>query len=92
MSSIVGFLCVIAAAISPDTVFAFLLNSSGAVILFVYCLIGISQVVLRYRDGSEHLRVKMWLFPFLSILTVVGIVAILAQMGFQPRTRDPSCC
>ena len=35
-SSVVGFLCVIAAAVSPDTVFAFLLNSSGAIILFVY--------------------------------------------------------
>ena len=53
-SSIVGFLCVIAAAVSPDTVFAFLLNSSGAIILFVYCLIGISQIVLRYRNGSER--------------------------------------
>src|SRR3954464_803674 len=29
-SSIVGFLCVIAAAVSPQTVFLFLLNSSGA--------------------------------------------------------------
>ena len=38
-SSVVGFLCVIAAAISPDTIFAFLLNSSGAIILFVYLLI-----------------------------------------------------
>ena len=35
-SSVVGFLCVIAAAFSPDTIFAFLLNSSGAIILFVY--------------------------------------------------------
>lgn len=41
-SSVVGFLCVIAAAISPDTVFLFLLNSSGAAILFVYLLIAIS--------------------------------------------------
>src|SRR6476660_9960062 len=32
-SSVVGFLCVIAAAVSPDTVFSFLLNSSGAIIL-----------------------------------------------------------
>ena len=53
-SSVVGFLCVIAAAVSPDTVFAFLLNSSGAIILFVYCLIGISQIVLRYRTGSAR--------------------------------------
>jgi GABA permease len=87
-SSLVGFLCVIAAAVSPDTVFAFLLNSSGAIILFVYCLIGISQIVLRRRNGSEGLRVKMWLFPVLSIVTVGGIVAILAQMGFHEDSRS----
>ena len=87
-SSVVGFLCVIAAAVSPDTVFAFLLNSSGAIILFVYCLIGVSQIVLRWRSGSESLRVKMWLFPVLSIFTVAGIVAILAQMGLQEDSRS----
>jgi GABA permease len=87
-SSVVGFLCVIAAAVSPDTVFAFLLNSSGAIILFVYCLIGISQVVLRFRSGDESLKVKMWLFPFLSIGTVVAIGAILAQMGIKEDSRS----
>src|SRR5690348_8258050 len=87
-SSVVGFLCVIAAAVSPDTIFAFLLNSSGAIILFVYVLIGISQIVLRYRSGSESLKVKMWLFPVLSIVTVVGIVAILAQMGIAADSRS----
>ena len=71
-SSVVGFLCVIAAAFSPDTIFAFLLNSSGAIILFVYLLIAISQIVLRYRTDDSKLRVKMWLFPVLSILTARG--------------------
>jgi GABA permease len=87
-SSVVGFLCVIAAAVSPDTVFAFLLNSSGAVILFIYCLIGVSQIVLRLRGGSEGLRVKMWLFPVLSIVTVGGILAILVQMGVRADSRS----
>jgi GABA permease len=87
-SSVIGFLCVIAAAFSPDTIFAFLLNSSGAVILFIYCLIGISQIVLRWRSGSESLRVKMWLFPVLSIFTVVAIMAIVAQMGFEKESRS----
>lgn len=87
-SSVVGFLSVIAAAVSPDTVFAFLLNSSGAVILFIYGLIGISQIVLRLRSGSEHLRVKMWLFPVLSILTVAGILGILVQMGIENDSRS----
>lgn len=87
-SSVVGFLCVIAAAISPDTIFAFLLNSSGAVILFVYVLIAISQIVLRYRTPDSELRVKMWLFPVLSIVTAVAIVAILVQMGLQAGVRS----
>src|SRR5919112_1233191 len=46
-STVIGFLSVIAAYVSPKTVFTFLLNSSGAIILFVYCLIGVSQIVLR---------------------------------------------
>ena len=82
-SSVIGLLCVIAAAFSPDTVFAFLLNSSGAVILFVYLLIVISQIVLRRRTPDSELKVKMWLFPVLSILTAIAIVAILVQMLLQ---------
>jgi GABA permease len=87
-SSVVGFLCVIAAAISPDTIFAFLLNSSGAVILFVYLLIAVSQIVLRRRTPDSELRVKMWLFPWLSGLTAVAILAILVQMGLQANVRS----
>ncbi|HVK35333.1 MAG TPA: amino acid permease, partial [Microlunatus sp.] len=86
-SSIVGFLCVIAAAVSPDTVFLFLLNSSGAVILFVYLLIAISQVILRRRTTPDKLVVRMWLFPALSIIVIVAIVAVLAQMGWNSTTR-----
>jgi GABA permease len=87
-SSIIGFLCVIAAAVDEDGVFLFLLNSSGAVILFVYLLIAISQIVLRYRADDSQLRVKMWLFPALSMLTAAGIVAVLLQMGFQKDVRS----
>ncbi|OBF25124.1 amino acid permease [Mycobacterium sp. ACS4331] len=87
-SSVVGFLCVIAAAASPDTIFAFLLNSSGAIILFVYLLIAISQIVLRRRTPDSELRVKMWLFPVLSVLTAAGIVAILVQMFIDPALRS----
>jgi GABA permease len=86
-STVVGFLCVIAAAVSPDTVFLVLLNSSGAVILFVYLLIAISQIILRRRSGSEQLTVKMWLFPGLSFVVVAAIVAVLVQMGVNPKVR-----
>ncbi len=82
-SSVVGFGCVIMARLAPDTVFSFLLDSSGAIALFVYLLIALSQIVLRRRTPPERLRVKMWLFPGLSVLTVAAIVGILLQMAFD---------
>ncbi|MGO9153274.1 amino acid permease [Mycobacterium sp.] len=88
ISSAVGFGCVIMAWVAPRTVFLFLLNSSGAIILFVYWLIALSQIVLRRRTPDEKLRVKMWFFPVLSILTLAGITAVLVQMAFDRTARS----
>ena len=87
-SSVVGFLSVIMSAVAPNTVFLFLLNSSGAIVLFVYLLIAVSEIVLRLETSPEKLRVKMWFFPVLSILTVAGIVAVLVQMAFDSTARS----
>ena len=87
-STVVGFLSVIAAYTSPDTVFLFLLNSSGAVILFVYLLIAISQLVLRRRTPDDELVVRMWLFPVLTLVTIAGILAVLVQLGLTADTRS----
>jgi len=86
-STVVGFLCVIAAAISPTGVFLFLLSSSGAVILFVYGLIAVSQLVLRRRTDAAKLRLKMWLFPY---LTIAAIVAMLADDPLGAAREDMS--
>ncbi len=86
-SSVVGFLCVIMAWLAPGAVFAFLLKSSGALVLSVYLLIALSQIVLRRRTPASGLRVKMWLFPGLSVLTLIGIVGVLVLMAFDPRAR-----
>ena len=87
-STVIGFLSVIAAYVSPDKVFTFLLNSSGAVILFVYLLIALSEFVLRRRTPDDELKVKMWGFPYLTILAAVGIVAVLVQLGVKSDTRS----
>ena len=87
-STVVGFLCVIAAAVSPDRVFLFLLNSSGAIILFVYLLICLSQLRMRRMVAPERLIVKMWLYPVLTVLTAVAIVAVLIAMGLGADTRS----
>jgi len=44
--------------------------------------------VLRYRTPESQLRVKMWLFPVLSILTTAGILAVLVQMYTQKTARS----
>ena len=87
-SSVVGFLCVIMAWVAPGSVFTFLLNSSGAIVLFVYLLIALSQIVLRVKTPPGKLRVKMWFFPTLSILTLVAIVGVLVQMAFNNAARS----
>ena len=50
-------------------------------------MIALSQIVLRLKTPPEKLRVKMWFFPVLSILTVAGIVAVLVQMAFDSSAR-----
>ena len=87
-SSVIGLLCVIAAAFWEKSIFAFLLNSSGAIILFVYLLIAISEIVLRRRTDESKLKVKMWFFPVLSGLTALAMLLILVQMGIQPDVRS----
>ncbi len=77
----IGFLSVIANAISPDTVFEFLVNSSGAVALFCYLGIAVSQLILRRRRDDEELTLKMWLFPYLTIATIVAIVVVILAMA-----------
>ena len=87
-SSLVGFACVIAAYISPDQVFLFLLNSSGAIILFVYLLISVSQLRLRRMTPPEQLKIKMWFYPVLTVLTAAAIVAVLVD-GRRDDAEEP---
>ncbi|MGO1078958.1 amino acid permease [Inquilinus sp. CA228] len=87
-SSLIGYLGAVMAYVSPETVFLFLLNSSGAIILFVYLMIAVSQLVLRPRIPPERLRVKMWFHPVLTLLTMAAMAAILLAMAFKNDTRS----
>lgn len=85
-----GFVAVIFNYTSPDTVFLFLLNGSGAVALFVWAVIAVSQLRMRRRleeEAPERLLVRMWLYPYLTVVTVLGIVAILVVMLFDHDGR-----
>ena len=88
LSTVVGYLCVVAAYVAPETVFLFLLNSSGAIILFVYLLIGVSQLVMRPKIPPAQLRVKMWFYPYLTLFTIAAMIAVLVSMGIKSDTRS----
>jgi GABA permease len=87
-----GYVAVIMSYVSPDKVFAFLVNSYGTVAVFVYLFIAMSQLRLRRRLEKEHperLTVKMWAFPYLTYLAIAGMVGILVAMAFIPDQQTP---
>jgi AAT family amino acid transporter/GABA permease len=86
LASIAGFVGVIAAILSPSLVFAFLLNASGALIVYIYIAIAVSQIRVRRRHEREGKRsaLPMWLFPWLSYLAIAGMLAVLIAMAVTP--------
>jgi GABA permease len=90
LGTVLGYVSVVMSYVSPDQVFSFLIHSYGAVALFVYTLICLSQIRLRRRLEREDpgsLVLKMWLFPYLSWLTVAAMVTVTISMGILPDTR-----
>ncbi|MFI1620755.1 amino acid permease [Streptomyces lydicus] len=86
-----GYLSVLAAWISPDVVFTFLINSYGAVALFVYLAIAVAQLRMRRkleREEPGRLTLKMWFFPWLSRLTIALMALVIGAMAFLPDSRS----
>lgn len=87
-----GYAAVVMSYVSPDRVFAFLVNSYGTVAIFVYVLIALSQLRLRARlerEAPERLRVRMWGYPVLTLLAIAAMLGIVAAMAFIPDQRTP---
>jgi GABA permease len=92
LGTLFGYGAVVMSYVSPDTVFAFLVNSYGTVAIFVYLLIAISQLRLRARLEQEEparLRVRMWAYPYLTYVAIVGMLSIVLAMAFIPEQRTP---
>jgi GABA permease len=93
LSAAAGFFAVLANYFLPtDVVFTFLLNSSGAVAVVVYLCVAATQITGRRRLGreaSQRLPVRMWAFPYLSILVLVILFAVIGGMAFTPSGRQP---
>ncbi|KEF06065.1 MULTISPECIES: amino acid permease [Streptomyces] len=87
-----GFVSVLLNLLWPDTVFLYMLNSVGAVLLFVWGLIAVSQLRLRRqleRTAPEKLTLRMWAFPYLTWTALAAMAAVLVLMltddGARPQ-------
>ena len=88
-SSAVGFLGVIGNYLLPGRIFGYLLATSGAIALFVYLVIALSQLRMRRELDAAGVRpaVRMWAFPALTWLTLVFIGGVLLIMAVRPGQR-----
>ncbi|WP_433547693.1 amino acid permease [Streptomyces sp. CA-294286] len=87
-----GFVSVVLNLLWPDTVFLYMLNAVGAVLLFVWGLIAVSQLRLRRhieRETPERLTLRMWAFPYLTwaALAVMGVVLVLMLLDDTARPQ-----
>jgi L-asparagine transporter-like permease len=91
MGSAAGFAGILIAIVSPRVVFAFLVNASGALMLFVYVFTALAQVRLRRaRDAASHaaLPLRMWWYPWASYAAIAAMLIVLIAMALTPALRS----
>ncbi|MEV5479647.1 MULTISPECIES: amino acid permease [Streptomyces] len=85
-----GFVSVLLNLEWPDSVFLYMLNAVGAVLLFVWALIAVSQLRLRgriEREAPGQLALRMWAFPYLTWAALVAMGAVLVLMLTDDAAR-----
>ncbi|MEQ1499032.1 MAG: amino acid permease, partial [Novosphingobium sp.] len=76
--------------LAPNTVFSFLINSSGATMLLLYILCAAAQLRIRRQleaTAPEKLTIRMWLFPWLTWATIAAMGAVLVFMALSPARQ-----
>ncbi|MFZ3470181.1 amino acid permease [Streptomyces sp. 4.24] len=85
-----GFVSVVLNLLWPDTIFLYMLNAVGAVLIFVWALIAVSQLKLRRmieREMPERLTLPMWLFPYATWAALIAMATVLVLMLFDDSAR-----
>jgi L-asparagine transporter-like permease len=87
IGTVFGYLAVLASVASPQRLFTFLVNASGAIMLVIYLLIALAEIRQRRGVALERLPIRMWLYPWLSYAVVAGIALVLGSMVFRSAER-----
>ena len=89
IGTVFGYLAVLASVVSPQRLFTFLVNASGAIMLVIYLLVALAQIRQRrvHEQIGTPLPIRMWLYPWLSYAAVSSIALVLASMLFRSAER-----
>lgn len=90
IASLFSYVAYAAERLSPNTVFSFLVNSSGATMLLLYILCATAQIRIRNRleaSSPEKLQIRMWLFPWLTLATIGVMAGVLVFMAISPARQ-----
>lgn len=83
-STIGGLIATVVNFLAPSSgIYDFIMNSTGLVALFVYVFIAVTQWRLRAAMTPEEkaqLKLKVWLFPWVNILVILGAIGIVGIM------------
>ncbi|NMD55326.1 MULTISPECIES: amino acid permease [Tsukamurella] len=86
-SMLLGFLAVIGNYVLPEKLFGYLLATTGAVALFVYLVIAVSQIALRRRESTPS-PLRMWFFPWATYAVIAFIVFVIVAMIVDESQRS----
>lgn len=87
LAAVLSLVCVVMDAFLNDW-FSFLLNASGALMLFIYMTIVAAHLVLRTRIPPEKLHLKTWFYPWSGIIALAAMGAVLVAMAFKESSRN----
>ncbi len=91
MGSLAGVLGIFAATAHSQKVFAFLVNASGALMVFIYMMIVVAHLRVRRRreaSGVPAPALTMWFFPWADYLALGGMAAVLIAMALTPDMQQ----
>ena len=86
IASLFSYVALAASVLSPERVFSFLVNASGATMLFLYLLIAFAQLKLRNHyesEAPERLNIRMWFHPYGTWFAIAAMGAVLVFMGLS---------
>ncbi|MBL8774026.1 MAG: amino acid permease [Phenylobacterium sp.] len=88
IGSVFAYAALGASVISPERVFAFLVNASGALMIVIYGMIAVAQIRIRNRlerSEPDRLVLRMWLHPWGALATLAAMAGVLLAMALTPE-------